>query len=90
MPTVEELASLLARRRKDGVHLDPVFDNTRSTCWSVDKKEPENAWQLDGWIVNFKQGQIQQAKYKNPSITMNYTPKLVNNMNYVKAVRSVR
>lgn len=90
MPTVEELASLLARRRKDGVHMDPVFDNKRSTCWSVDKREPENAWHLGAWIVNFKQGQIQQAKYKNPSITMNYTPKLVNNMNYVKAVRSVR
>ena len=91
MPTVEELASLLARRRKEGVHLAPEFGDKSSRCWTVDKREPENAWYLGGWVVNFKQGQVQQATYKKPSITMNVPmSSMVNEINFVKAVRSDR
>lgn len=39
MPTVEELASLLARTKNERVHIDPVFDSRQVSCWSADKSE---------------------------------------------------
>lgn len=89
MPTVEELASLLARRRKDGVHLDPVFDNNRSTSWSADKCRLQSNYYFGYWIVNFKQGQILEASFPKPSLTSRFPNYGKNEKNYVKAVRSV-
>jgi hypothetical protein len=90
MPTVEELASLLARRRKDGVHLAPVFDNNRSTGWSADKSRLQSNYYFGYWIVNFKQGQILEASFPKPSLTSRFPNYGKNEKNYVKAVRSVR
>lgn len=89
MPTVEELASLLARKKTNGVHLAPEFDNKNSRCWTVDKLEPSSTFASGTWIVNFKHGQILQARYRNPSNTMNFAFTGSNEMNYVRAVRTV-
>jgi hypothetical protein len=42
---------------------------------------------LGVWIINFKQGQVQQATFKKPSWTMSLLY-LKNDMNHLKAVRS--
>jgi hypothetical protein len=89
MPTIEELASLLSRRSNQGVHLAPEFETHQFSCWSADKYRPQS--NTDGyWIVNFKQGQILQASFLKPSMTMNIGWHGKNATNYVKAVRSVR
>jgi hypothetical protein len=90
MPTVEELASLLARKRKDGVHLSPVFDNNRRKCWSADKFRLQSDYFYGYLIVNFKQGQILEATFPKPSWNANIAYYGKNDKNQVKAVRSVR
>ena len=91
MPTVEELASLLVRKRKNGVHLAPVFDHKQIRCWTVDQCESKTTtWMLGSWVIDFKHGKIAQADYepsgKGPA-PGNYPGE--NKINYVKAVRSV-
>jgi hypothetical protein len=89
IPTVEELASLLAKSSKSGVHIDPVFDHTRSICWTVDKCDSTYSRHSGAWIVDFKQGQILQAWYGAP-IGIGYSSSYAKNyINYAKAVRSI-
>jgi hypothetical protein len=83
MPTVEELASLLAKSSKSGVHINPVFDHKRTICWTVDKYDKI----CSAWIVNFKQGIILIASWsEGKTAYANWTSK--NYINYAKAVRS--
>ena len=89
LPTVEELASLLTRKRTNGVHLAPEFDNKCNRCWTIDKLEPSSTYASGTWIVNFKNGQILQAIYRHPANTMNFAFTGANKTNYVKAVRTV-
>ena len=90
MPTVEELASLLSRKKTNGVHLAPEFDNKNSRCWTADECDTQNYLTLGAWIVNFKHGQIQQGWYKKPSVTANFgITALRKDHNYVKAVRTI-
>ena len=87
MPTVEELASLLVRRRKDGAHIDSVFDNRQTQCWTIDPCDPQHAELLGAWLVDFEEGTILEAWYKKTKMFFGYAMK--NNINWVKAVRSV-
>jgi S1-C subfamily serine protease len=85
MPTIEELASLLAKSSKSGAHIDPIFDHKRTICWTVDKYNNR----LSAWIVDFKRGQILQAGWsEGKSGFSNWYSK--NYVNYVKAVRSIK
>jgi serine/threonine-protein kinase len=90
MPTVEELASLLAKSSKSGAHINSVFDHKRSLCWTADKDDAfqEAHWRV--WVVDFKNGQILQASFYARSKTSFYGWYAKNEINYVKAVRSVR
>jgi hypothetical protein len=91
MPTVEELASLLARSRIGGVHMAPVFDKRQTNCWVADKCDSGYVDLEGSWIVDFKQGQILQATYKKPGIFPSPGPDYSKNTtNYIKAVRSVK
>jgi hypothetical protein len=63
MPTVEELASLLARERKNGVHMPSVFDHKQTVCWTIDRCEPVSGkWLLGSWIIDFRHGMILQTQ----------------------------
>jgi hypothetical protein len=89
IPTLEELASLLERRSKSGVHIDPVFDHKLSICWTVDKSDSTSPRHSGAWIVDFKEGQILQAWY-GTGISSGYSSWYAKNyLNYAKAVRSV-
>jgi serine/threonine-protein kinase len=85
MPTVEELASLLAKSSKSGVHINSVFDHKRTICWTVDKYDKI----FSAWIVDFKRGQILTAGWsEGKTAYANWYSK--NYINYVKAVRSIK
>ena len=90
MPTVEELASLLAKSKKSGVYIDPAFDHERTICWSADECDADKVLRhLGFWIVDFKQGQILQALWsEGKSSFSSWGAK--NHINYVKAVRSAK
>ena len=91
MPTIEELASLLARKSNKGVHIAPEFETHQVSCWSADKYRPQSDYYAGYWIVNFKQGQILEALFRKSSVTANFSGSgIKNDTNYVKAVRSVR
>jgi hypothetical protein len=87
MPTVEELASLLARKRDSGVHLNPVFDRKQSRCWTADKGESKSwSWYKGAWLIDFKNGQVNEAYWRGEK-GGSYSK---NPENHVKAVRSDR
>jgi len=89
-PTLEELASLLVRRSKSGVHIDPVFDHKLINCWTVDKCDATRRGHIGVWIVHFKQGQILQSSFSERMKTTDIGWYATNALNYVKAVRSVK
>ncbi len=90
MPTIEELASLLARSRNKGVHIAPVFESHQTSSWSADKCGVQDDRYYGYWIVNFKQGQVLQALLLKTSVGASYAVYGKTEINYVKAVRSVR
>ena len=90
MPTLEELASLLKRGKINGVHIDPVFDDKQIRCWTADKCRLISDYYIGFWIVNFEQGRVLQASCRKKSMTDNTPNFSINEINYVKAVRSVR
>ncbi|OEU62957.1 MAG: hypothetical protein BBJ57_11730 [Desulfobacterales bacterium PC51MH44] len=87
MPTVEELASILVRKRKNSAHIDPVFDRKQTLCWTIDQCESQSwSWLNGAWLVDFKNGEVNEAYWKG-EVPVQYTK---NTENHVKAVRSVR
>lgn len=87
MPTVEELASLLAPKSNNGVHLDPLFDSRQTLCWTIDGCESQSwSWYNGAWLIDFKNGQVDEAYWTREK--GGAYPK--NPENCVKAVRSVR
>jgi hypothetical protein len=93
MPTIEELASLIKKDRRNGVHIDPVFDNRQTKCWSVDTGDGVNQLYSGAWIVDFRQGQILKADYLKTagiSHTGSQGPLRKNDKNFLKAVRSAK
>jgi serine/threonine-protein kinase len=88
MPTVEELASLLARKRQSGVHLAPVFDYKQIRCWTIDQCEPNYPHFRGAWLINFQNGEVSQAYYRKGDPEWGRYRQ--NTENYVKAVRSVK
>ena len=88
-PTIEELASLLTRRRKNGVHMDPVFDSQQFRCWSADRSDVPSQYYAGAWIVSFKKGMVAQATWvSQASADLGAGVYNKNTTNYVKAVRS--
>jgi hypothetical protein len=92
MPTIEELASLLTRKRTNGVYLDPVFSNRQITCWTVDQRRTRQAYR-GAWVIDFKQGQIVKAsylKFQGGGPSGSRYPSGQRYLNHVKAVRSAK
>jgi hypothetical protein len=67
LPTIEELASLLAPMKKNGdLYIDPVFDPRQRSCWSADKvavNASQSAWDHFfgskwAWFVHFGTGHV--------------------------------
>jgi hypothetical protein len=91
MPTVEELASLLARKSNSGIYLNPVFDIQQVSCWTVDPSADPSG----GWVVSFQNGEVSEARWRSSTVGGSLAPGSMgsihkNTMNYVKAVRSIQ
>ena len=89
MPTVEELSSLIKKAKRNGVHIDPVFDNKQIRGWTVDQCDPNYERQSGAWIVSFKHGEVRKAMWMRSAKDKIYGHD-INDTNYVKAVRSVK
>jgi len=55
LPTVEEAASLLESSKRNGLHIDPVFDDSSRWIWTSDSCGSGYAW-----IVDFYYGQVRR------------------------------
>jgi len=93
LPTLEELASTIAKQKTGDLHLAPVFANGTSRCWSGDPTADINTGvgtRAEVWIVDYRVGKIVKAIWY-PSSTSAFTNWYSQNeRNYVKAVRTGR
>jgi hypothetical protein len=89
---MEELASLLKKSKKNGVHREPVFDVKQTRCWTIDKRPSTVGFlYLGGWVVDFRDGTLKGAQWmKRANLTRVDVQEYKNETNYVKAVRSVK
>ena len=86
MPTVEELASLIAGNVRGGIYINPLFTIKRKSCWSSDRGYVEDRYMKDVWIVSFVVGQIiLQMLDNDPRMIFGYPETY-----YVRGVRSAR
>jgi len=91
LPSIEELASILEKSKKNNLHINSIFDNMQKRCWSADGTTSIHG--ADGeaaaWIVDFENGKVNRAVWWNihryKHIRFGFLPK-----NYVRAVRSVK
>jgi hypothetical protein len=81
LPTIYELASLLEREKKYGVHIDPVFDYKQKRCWSSDRGYTVHV--EEEWILDYDEGRVSQAIISDYDVYKRY------DKNYVRAVRSI-
>jgi hypothetical protein len=89
MPTIEELASLLARSRNKDVHIAPVFGYKQTRCWTVDQQGAGGRY-LRAWLIDFQNGEVSQATWRRVKVIPDLGTYTKNPENYVKAVRSVK
>jgi hypothetical protein len=90
LPTIEELASLVERRKIDGVHIDPLFDKKQKTCWSSDTMLIDPAGELyQTWIVNFAQGAIRIEEWSKLREKIALYPFLDDHY-HIRVVRSLK
>jgi hypothetical protein len=93
LPTIDELASLLEKSKKDGLHIDPVFDRKQKRCWSSDSR-PDPLYGSMGlfvtWIGNFSNGRIIEAKWADRTAAVDMTQQyVILPENHVRLVRSL-
>ncbi|MDM8523368.1 caspase family protein [Desulfococcaceae bacterium HSG8] len=68
LPTVEELASLLEKRKMSDFYIDPVFDRKQQYCWSSDKRASGGAWYVYffygrvGWDDFYPDGYVRAVR----------------------------
>jgi len=90
LPTVEELASLLERKKINGVHIDPIFDNKQENCWSADTKLTDDIRKMyQGWFVTFTEGIIINKQWSESELAYRYYPGYEANY-FIRAVRSLK
>lgn len=92
LPTIEELVSLMEKNKKNGVHIDLLFDNKQKKCWSHDRAELTINLhnKIAAWIADFDSGAIKKAiwyEFHGPSWQSSYE---IMPDNYVRAVRTVK
>ena len=58
MPTIEELASIITRSAKGGLHINPLFTTKQKLCWSSDSGFIEDEYLKDVWIADFAKGRV--------------------------------
>jgi hypothetical protein len=90
LPTIEELASIIAKTKANDLHIEKAFTKQHKRCWSIDMAEKTHndlSAQHAVWIVDFVSGRIEKAKWYMGGVGYaSWYEK--NTRNYVRAVRS--
>ena len=92
LPTIEELASLLAKSKTNGLHIDPLFGKKQKSCWSADKPEKSTQWAASYemiWVVDFARGRIKRGNSLFTTGDLHVRRQISDNNNYVRVVRSL-
>ena len=84
LPTLEELASLLNKDKKNGVHIHPMFESKQKHCWTSDLGTDTRQVV---WIVDFAEGKTNEAFIVSTATLQHYSRFATN---YVRAVRSIK
>ena len=74
-----------------GVYLDPMFDGIQRKCWTSDHYLNISDRHAGAWIVSFEHGKVEEAYWLDKATmpgARGWSYK--NEMNYVKAVRSLK
>jgi hypothetical protein len=87
LPTIEELASILTREKKQGLYLNDLFDNKQKKCWSVDSLPRPGSSYYEDWIISFSNGTITDARNNRTTASGFYYK---DQYNHVRAVRSLK
>jgi hypothetical protein len=87
LPTIEELASLTMRTKKQGLYLSSLFDRTQKKCWSADALSSRSTGSYQDWIISFSNGAITDARHLRKIASSWYAK---DQFNYVRAVRSLK
>jgi hypothetical protein len=90
LPTIEELASIIAKTKANDLYIDKAFTKQHKRCWSSDMAEKtQNGLNMrhEAWIANFVSGRIEKAIWYISGV--GYSSWYVKDTrNYVRAVRS--
>ena len=80
----------MERRKINGVHIDPIFDEKQKICWSSDTTlTPTSLGTYQSWIVNFAQGAIKIEDWSKSREKIALHPQFDANY-YIRAVRSLK
>ena len=90
LPTIDELASLIAKKKAHDLYISSVFNRRQKKCWSSDEAEGMHDFpgESAAWIVDYTKGKINKANWfrgMDDYYTESYSQDI---RNYVKAVRS--
>jgi len=89
LPTIEEIASLIDRNKKNGVHVNSIFDIKQNNCWSSDQAKATLGIHLSAaWVVNFKIGEVVIAEFEEIGSNAS-RGSYISLQKYVRAVRSL-
>ena len=90
LPTIDELASLIAKKKTHDLYISPVFNRHQKKCWSSDKAEGMHHFpgESAGWIVDYTYGKINKANWFRGMDSYYNQGYSQNIRNYVRAVRS--
>jgi len=85
LPTIEEIASLLEQNKKNGIHVNSIFDIKQYKCWSSDE-DPHRSDFNYAWYVSFEIGEFMCERWMKPGEGgwLGYPAKDA----YIRAVRS--
>jgi len=90
LPTIEELASIIAKTKTNDLHIDKAFTKQHTRCWSSDtaeKTQKDLSMRRAAWIADFVSGRIEKAKWYISGVGYaSWYEK--DTRNYVRAVRS--
>jgi hypothetical protein len=99
LPTIEELASLLRKKRSSGLRIDPVFSSRQFDCWSSDLSKMIRDQSISEiWRVSFEAGDVKLMKscifpcpgQKSVESAQRISGDAYNKQYFVRAVRTLK
>jgi hypothetical protein len=99
LPTIEELASLLRKKKSSGLRIDPVFSSRQFDCWSSNIVNTISSQSVnDIWRVSFETGDVKLMRscvtpcpgQKSSESNWAISGDVFNKQYFVRAVRTLQ